>query len=378
MAGNKRPSIPQKVKLQVWTEAAGRCQFRGCNIPLWYNALTLNQRNFGEMAHIIGASKKGPRGGDLSAKLAKDPKNIMLVCDRCHKEIDDSILEELYSVEELMKMKKEHTDRVRLLLSQSSKKTRPFILTSNIGGQSSMFGDRSIQNAILPDYPDGISDDWYKLEIGTFDRTKTEEWIVAKSKIDQKIESINRAISNGTISHLSIFGLAPQPLLMWTGSQLGDKISLQIYEPRRADELDDKWKWDEEDGSGISFNTTIIKKGKGSNVILLLALSDYLSEDKYSNMLKGNPHIYQLSIDNPVQGFLKKKSEKAAFIQACRALLNQIQMEVGRDCTIHVFPAMPASLAVEFGRLLQPTKDPRIWVYENINGVIPEKVLELL
>jgi len=378
MAGNKRPSIPEKVKLQVWTEAAGRCQFRGHNIPLWYNELTLNKRNFGEMAHIIGASKKGPRGDAQSAKLAKDPNNIMLVCDRCHKEIDDTILKELYSVEELRKMKKEHADRVRFLLSQPSKKTRPFIFTSQIGGQSLMFGDRSIQNAILPDYPDGISDDWYRLEIGTFDRTKQEEWIVAQSKIDQEIESINRAVNNSAISHLSVFGFAPQPLLMWMGRQLGDKIVAQIYEPMRVEDIDKKWKWDKEDGSGTSYNTTLIKKGKGTDVILLLALSDYLREDKYFNMLNEKPHIYQLSIDNPVQGFLKKKSEKAAFIQACRALLNQIQNEVGNSSTIHVFPAMPTSLAVEFGRLLQPTKDPSIWVYENINGDKPEKVLELL
>lgn len=237
MAVNKSATIPQKVKLQVWTEAAGRCQFRGCNTPLWFNTLTMNQRNFGEMAHIIGASKKGPRGGDQSTKLAKDPNNIMFLCSRCHKEIDDRILRELYSVEELRKMKKEHTNRVKLLLSQPSKKTRPFILTSKIGGQSSMFGDGSIQNAILPDYPDGFSDNWHKLEIGMFDRTKQEEWNVAQSKITQEIENINRAISNGAISHLSVFGLAPQPLLMWMGRQLGDKITAQIYEPRRTRRL---------------------------------------------------------------------------------------------------------------------------------------------
>lgn len=374
---NTRPAIPERVRVKVWTEAAGRCQFRGCNSPLWYSELTLNERNFGEMAHIIGASEKGPRGGDKSEELAKDPDNIMLACDRCHKEIDDSILRNLYSAEELRKMKKEHTNRVRMLLDQKAKKTRPIILTAQIEGQNTMFGDRSIQSAVLPDYPDKISDDWFKIEVGQFDRKNDADWSVAKAKVDETIDSINRSITTGSVEHLSVFALAAQPLLMHLGSKLGDKATVQVFEPRRTDDLDKKWAWDEEDGNGITYQDTRIKEGEGTNVILLLALSDYLTEDKYTNMVAGNPHVYQLTIDKPVQGFLTKKSEKAAFIQSCRQLLNRIQKEVGKDCTIHVLPAMPASLAIEFGRLLQPTKDPKIWIYENVDKTTPRQILEL-
>ncbi len=378
MAKSTRPTIPPRVRIKVWTEAAGRCQFRGCNKPLWYNELTLNNTNFGDMAHIIGASEKGPRGGNRSKELAKDPDNILLACKPCHKEIDDGILSKLYPVEELRKMKKEHTDRVRLLLDQPSKKSRPFILTSQIGGQNTMFGDRSIQSAILPDYPDGISDNWYKTEIGTLDRTNHADWEHAKNKVVQEMDNVNRSITNGGISHLSVFALAPMPLLMWLGRQLGDKITAQVYEPRREDDLDKKWKWNEEDGKSINYQLSKVSDGDCDQVILLLALSDYLSEDKYQNMLSENAHVYQLTIDKPVQGFLTKKSEKVAFIQSCRSLLNQIQFEVGKDCTIHVLPAMPASLATEFGRLLQPTKDPKIWVYENVGNGKPEKIFELI
>ena len=378
MAKSNRPSIPEKVRLQVWTEAAGRCQFRGCNKPLWYEELTLNKTNFGKMAHIIGASTQGPRGGDKSEELAKDPSNIMLCCGPHHDEIDDGVLSGSYPVETLKAMKKEHTDRVRLLLDRKAKKTRPLILTAQIEGQYAMFSERSIQSAVLPDYPDRISDDWFKIDVGLFDRKQSADWHVAFSKIENELESVNRGFRNGAVKHLSVFGLAAQPLLMYLGRLLGDKTIVQVFEPRRTDDQDSKWVWDEEDGTGISYNVSLLTEGSGTDVILLLALSDYLNEDKYSNMVEGNPSVYQLTIDQPVQGFLKRKSEKAAFIQSCRGLLNQIQQEVGRDCTIHVLPAMPASLAVEFGRLLQPTKDPKVWVYENVNGIKPEKIVELL
>jgi hypothetical protein len=373
----KRIPIPLNVRIKVWTEAAGRCQFHGCNKPLWYNELTLNQNNFSEMAHIIGASRNGPRGGVHSIELAKDHENIMLVCDRCHKEIDNPILVKKYSPDVLRAMKTEHTERVRLLLDLPSKKTRPLILSTQIGGQNTLFGNISIQNAILPDYPDRPSEDWFKIEINSFDRTKRTVWETAKLYIDQTIDRINRACTNGAISHLSVFGLAPQPLLMYLGRQLGDKITMQVFEPRRKDEQEKKWTWEEEDGNGIEFKSSKIKNGCGQNVILLLALSDYLNGDKYSGMISGSSHIYQLTIDNPVQGFLSKKSEKSAFIQSCRSLLNQIQLEIGKDCTIHVLPATPASLAIEFGRLIQPTKDPKVWIYENINGINPELIFKL-
>jgi len=371
-------NIPEKVRVQIWTEAAGRCQFNNCNRPLWYNELTLNQRNFSEMAHIIGSSEKGPRGGGKSEELAKDPDNIMLMCDRCHKEIDDTELRKLYPVERLKSMKKEHSNRVRMLLDQPSKKTRPLILTSDIGKQQTMFGDRSILNAILPDYPDKISEDWLKIEIGYFDRKSINHWNIAKEKIDEGMESTKRAISSGKIDHLSVFGLTAQPLLMWLGKQLGDKVSSQIFEPRRADDLDKKWAWDNSIEATINYKTSKLSEGSTDDVLLLLALSDYLNEDKYSNILEGDFHVYQLTIDEPVQGFLKNKSDKASFIYHCRNLLNIIQKEVGNNCKIHVLPAMPASLAIEFGRLIQPTKDPKIWVYENISGDKPEKIFELL
>ena len=29
--GEKRPTIPEKIKRQLWVKAGGRCEFRGCN-----------------------------------------------------------------------------------------------------------------------------------------------------------------------------------------------------------------------------------------------------------------------------------------------------------------------------------------------------------
>jgi hypothetical protein len=37
--------VPDKVKLRIWGNAAGRCQYEGCNDPLWLDTLTQAEFN---------------------------------------------------------------------------------------------------------------------------------------------------------------------------------------------------------------------------------------------------------------------------------------------------------------------------------------------
>ena len=84
-----KTKIPHKVQCEVWGRAAGRCEFNGCNKPLYVHGITSDRCNIAELAHIIGDSLHGPRGDEeRSKRLAKDPNNIMLMCHDCHRYID--------------------------------------------------------------------------------------------------------------------------------------------------------------------------------------------------------------------------------------------------------------------------------------------------
>ena len=43
-------SLP--VQRMLWGKAAGRCEFAGCNQPLWKSPVTQEQVNIAENAHI--------------------------------------------------------------------------------------------------------------------------------------------------------------------------------------------------------------------------------------------------------------------------------------------------------------------------------------
>src|SRR3989304_3994716 len=89
--------IPIDVKVFLFVNAGGRCEFDGCNKYLLRHHLTKTEGNYADMAHIVGFSKGGPRGGHASRpEDIHEPRNLMLVCRDCHKLIDDA--PETYSV----------------------------------------------------------------------------------------------------------------------------------------------------------------------------------------------------------------------------------------------------------------------------------------
>ena len=113
-----RRTIPEHTRLKLWVKAAGRCQFSGCNEPVWRNKLTLSDRNFAEVAHIVASSEGGPRGSEESADLQIDYSNLILLCQRCHKEIDDD--PDRYPAKLLRQWKQEHENRIETQTSHST------------------------------------------------------------------------------------------------------------------------------------------------------------------------------------------------------------------------------------------------------------------
>lgn len=366
MAKSNRGSIPETVKLQLWVKSAGRCEFKNCNKPVWYNGLTLSAGNFAEVAHIIGSSKSGPRGTDKSYELQKDFANLMLLCYDCHKEVDDN--PNKYSAAMLRQWKQEHEDRIEIQTShpEDIHKSTVLLASVNIGDRITPINFEAARNAMFPKYPTdfkGIS-----IEELNFDRfADKEEW---QSFADRCIKNkLARAFERGTdeakIKHLSVFAIAPMPLLIYLGKCIGDTISCDIYQSHRnIADTNKTWNWQESKDLDTSFQIHSLKESTGENVFLKLAISDTIFEDKYAALLDDTVSVYEITIAHPSPHFAKSKMQLELFSYEYRKLLNQIQARHGRNCKIKILPAIPLSFALECGRILLPTKDPQISVCE--------------
>lgn len=359
-----RDKIPENIRRKIWAESAGRCQFRGCPEQLWRNSLTGKITPFGEIAHIIGASRKGPRGRWDSVALQTDSNNLMMLCERCHKEIDYGKNIKDYPVTLLKEMKKEHEERIRLLLDTPRNKTTVLIFSCPIQGRLVSIPNESVYKAVLPDYPDSSAESWHKIEIPNFNYNLTS-WEYVKSEINKEFEDLNRKAKNGEINNISIFGLAPIPLLFYLGYKFGDTIPGEVFHARRDVPSEDRFVWIKSSKSDfVDYKTELIRNTKSKKVLLILALSDYVESDKYNSIIDDEFSIYKLSIDNPSPLFLTRKSELESFKHKFRILLNEIQRDHGVDCTIDILGAIPASIAITAGRIIIPTKDPKITIYE--------------
>ena len=62
MAEEVTRHIKREVERELWARAAGRCQFDGCNRPVFKSPVTQEPVNISEKAHIYSFSKIGPRG----------------------------------------------------------------------------------------------------------------------------------------------------------------------------------------------------------------------------------------------------------------------------------------------------------------------------
>lgn len=95
---------------ELYLYSGNRCAFTGCAKPLLKENGSWNC----EVAHIYGVKPKSARGNHaLSDEQLRETSNLLLLCREHHKDIDNKLLEDTYSVEVVRKMKSDHESRYR-------------------------------------------------------------------------------------------------------------------------------------------------------------------------------------------------------------------------------------------------------------------------
>lgn len=110
----KRPAKPEPVK-RLFARSGNICAFRGCGCILYGDDGTSE----GQICHIEGLKKGSARHNpDQSKKKRNAYENMIALCKKHHKEVDDD--PEKYTVAYLKEMKQEHEERVAALLEELS------------------------------------------------------------------------------------------------------------------------------------------------------------------------------------------------------------------------------------------------------------------
>ncbi len=346
----------------LFVRAGGRCEFDVHNRYLLRHSLTLTEGNFAQMAHIVAFSPRGPRGEQrLSAKYLNSAANLMLLCHECHRLIDT--YPERYAIKTLKQFKQRHEERIlRLTETSPDHQTKVVILKTKIGGQAVDISPGQIQEAIVPRYPDPES---FVIDLtGIPDGDEAAFWENAKRAITQQCERLYATRMDGPPpQHISLFALAPIPLLVYLGSQLSSKIHVDLYQRHRDKE---NWTW-KITGEPAGYRVKVLRPGSdGPKVALLLSLSGTIAADKLPAEIDSRFSVYEVKLTEtvPNPGFLRLRRDLLAFQRVYQEVLATIIKEHGLVDEIHLFPAVPAPVAVLCGRELLPKVHPALIVYD--------------
>jgi hypothetical protein len=284
----------------------------------------------------------------------------MLLCKECHTEVDTERPDD-FPVDVLRKFKSDHEARVyRLTGLSKDRDTVAVVMKAQIAGRSMDISDDEMQSAVAPNYlrtREIVEIDLTKLP----DRADTTYWRAACSAIDADIDRLKntKPRENRTL-RLSVFALGPIPLLIFLGSKLNDKQDVDIYQRHR---LPETWTWNE--GPGDARFVTRQLTNEGEKVALLVNVSGTNSAEFVAKSM-GPSKVYELTLDGqlPSLSVLRTRADLDRFTAAYMHALTTIRANHPTLEKLHLFPAVPAPVAIVMGRNRLPKVDPPLLVYD--------------
>lgn len=362
-----KQNLSQTDTCLLWGRAAGRCEFEGCNKILHRDKYSFKKLNTGDRAHIIARSKKGPRGDIiLSEKEVDNIDNLMLLCKDCHKRIDTYPSD--YPIAKLKKMKRLHEQRVEYM-TDFHENMESYLVTyaANIGDIRVPINNNDaflsmLKNGKNPAQAQSIdlSNSGNALKDYEPEFWKVEEQNLIK-KFNQKL--LDRISETEDVKHISLFAMAPVPLLIKLGTLFTDKIPMDIYQKRREP---DTWNWNYGKAT-IEFE--IEKTSSKSSIIALnLSISANISNDDIKKTLGKDVSIWSIRLKNPNYDCIKTPNDLSEFRKVIRTIYDEIKSAHGSDKIINIFAAVPVSVAIEIGRTWMPRADLPIQTYNRTKG----------
>ena len=285
----------------------------------------------------------------------------MLMCDACHRKIDREEKDE-HPAGLLLEMKQEHEQRIEYLTGiDGTFRTRLILYNAKIGKFNPPMDAGAMRRMIVQKncFPHKET-----VHLGP-DNTVVEDseglyWEYESRSLETYFEKKIQPYLNSSAEHFSVFPFAPMPLLVKLGVLLGDKYKVDTYQYHREPQ---GWQWN--DTSDFGDFTLKEPSSKSGTAVLNISFSADISDERILDVFpEQDVSIWKLTIDDPRLDFLKSADILPKLRIAARHALNRIKQEHGHHGELHVFPAMPVSAAVEFGRSWMPKVDLPLVLYD--------------
>lgn len=365
----RRRDIPYPQRLLVWVRSGGCCAM--CGKYLLEGEITARPYTLGELAHIVGQGRgpDSPRGQvEMSDEDRDSADNLMLLCPGEHDEIDRRGSLDVATIEWLRGVKSAHEERIRQLISLGrEQRTAVVRVIGDVYGDAVQVTRETASAAVLregryPDFPLTFDRQGVEIDLRGIPGEREGEpayWDAARRRIDDVIDQrLREAISTDQVRHVSVFGFARLPLLVYLGSKLDDTFPVALFQRHRADET---WHWKDVATAAFAVDRP---DALGEDAVLILNVSGSVDPTQLPDALAGLP-TFTLRLEGAEAGVdvLASRSSLAAFEREIRALFASLEAPTKTVRRLHVVAAIPLSAAIALGRAHHPGIHPGLVIY---------------
>jgi 5-methylcytosine-specific restriction endonuclease McrA len=364
----KRGDISPSVRTAVWARAAGCCV--RCHVNLIGAGSTyLHSVLMGELAHNVGAtaSAGSPRALAEEIEDREAEENLILLCHSCHRTVDNADHAAYFTTEVLRTMKQEHEGRVRAAASTGGMpQTAALRVGGLVRGAMSMASQRQTADALLADgYLGLVEGRWQGDFLAELSGTpaRPSYWDAAQEEIDEQVSLVEQAVGSGRVDHLSVFAIAPVPLLVYLGSRLDDKTDTRLYQKHR--DGDQGWRWDLA-AAVRAFEVEMPKAASPqSEAVLAISLTAKVNKETLPKALRDLPYFEIWPTGGEFgPSVVAHPDTLRNFAEVWRTLLAAVEAKCAGSTRWHLIAACPVTAAVEAGRCFMREVQPPISVYQ--------------
>lgn len=365
----KRGAIKDTVRNALWARTAGRCTI--CNRRLLGDSRTyFHSVLLAELAHNIGASegRSSPRSNNNDGLVdTESEENLLLLCHDCHRIIDHPDHIDFFPPEKLREIKEQFERRIEMATEHGGlTRTAALRVGCQVRGSLALASQREVAETLFAVNYLGLvetqrSGDFTCRIHGSVGGRGF--WDAAQQSIDDTLKLVRQAIDSGDVEHISVFAIAPIPLLVYLGWQLDDKTPTRIFQKHR--DLFTGWTWTNR-GTPVEFEVlTANAQSATEDLVLVCAVTSDVNAAHLPEAIAGAPRVEVRPADvAPAPTLISHEQSLANFAQQWRAALATAESLCPTAQRWHLIASAPVSVAIEAGRAIMRDAHPPVTVYE--------------
>lgn len=358
-------AVSEATKRIVWVRAGGRCVL--CKSEVLDDSVS--PKCIADVAHAAGHGdgRGTPRlDPTMTQEQRNHPDNLLLLCLPCHRKADDEVMQNVYDLQTLYGFKREHEKLVRQLLSlMESSRTLVVRMVGHVRGSEVSATRLEVAAATaargrVPAYLGDRAHDEYEIDLRGVSEDDPRYWDVQARKLELETGKALDAIRAGIADHLTVFAFARLPLLILLGWLLDDTIRTDIAQRSRNEQA-----WQPVSGPVPTFRTDLVDGIDTPEALVVLRLS---GTPDLNGLPDGLADLTRATISpvgsTPEVCIADSVGTQDAFDRELRRALGILEDRLVEPAKLHVVAAAPLSLAVAFGRAIDPQVFPTVHLYD--------------